>query len=39
MNVLFKWITAAVLAGFLWLVAAYTDEYLRPYKMIRTRNK
>lgn len=27
-----KWITALVVAGFLWLVALYTDEYLRPYK-------
>jgi hypothetical protein len=32
MNAFLKWITALVLAGFLWLVAVYTDEYLRPYK-------
>jgi hypothetical protein len=39
MNLLLKWITAAVLAAFVWLVALYTDEYLRPYKRIRVRNK
>jgi len=39
MNTLLKWITAALLAGFVWLVALYTDEYLRPYKGIRVRNK
>ncbi len=39
MNTLLKWTTAAVLAGFVWLVALYTDEYLRPYKRIRVRNK
>jgi hypothetical protein len=31
-----KWIIGALVAGFLWLVAGYTDEYLRPYKKIRT---
>ncbi len=39
MSTLLKWITAALLAGFVWLVALYTDEYLRPYKGIRIRNK
>ena len=31
-----KWIVGALIAGFLWLVAGYTDEYFRPYKKIRT---
>jgi hypothetical protein len=31
-----KWIMGALVAGFLWLVAGYTDEYLRPYRKIRT---
>jgi hypothetical protein len=31
-----KWILGALMAGLLWLVAGYTDEYLRPYKKIRT---
>lgn len=31
-----KWILGALIAGFMWLVAGYTDEYLRPYKKIRT---
>jgi hypothetical protein len=31
-----KWIVGALMAGLLWLVAGYTDEYLRPYKKIRT---
>ncbi len=39
MTTLLKWLTAAVIAGFVWLVALYTDEYLRPYKRIRVRNK
>jgi hypothetical protein len=39
MNMLLKWISAVLLAGFVWLVATYTDEYLRPYKGIRVRNK
>jgi hypothetical protein len=30
-----KWIVGAFIAGFLWLVAGYTDEYLRPYKKIK----
>ncbi|HEX5809848.1 MAG TPA: hypothetical protein VFY25_14365 [Anaerolineales bacterium] len=30
-----KWITAALLAGFAWLVTGYTIEYFRPYKKIR----
>jgi len=32
-----KWIGAGLLAGFLWLVAGYTDEYFRPYKRVRSR--
>ena len=36
MTFLLKWIAAAVLAGFLWLIGIYTDEYFRPYKKIRT---
>ena len=31
----FKWIAAVLLAGFVWLVGLYTDEYFRPYKKIR----
>jgi hypothetical protein len=31
-----KWILGALAAGFLWLVAGYTDEYLRPYRKIRS---
>jgi hypothetical protein len=31
-----KWVIGALMAGFLWLVAGYTDEYLRPYRKIRT---
>lgn len=31
-----KWILGALVAGLLWLVAGYTDEYLRPYKKIST---
>jgi hypothetical protein len=31
-----KWILGALVAGLLWLVAGYADEYLRPYKKIRT---
>ncbi len=39
MTTILKWITAAALAGLVWLVALYTDEYLRPYKGIRIRNR
>ncbi len=39
MNTILKWITTAILAGLVWLIALYTDEYLRPYKRIRVRNK
>ncbi len=39
MTTLLKWISAALLAAFVWLVAVYTEEYLRPYKEIRVRNK
>jgi hypothetical protein len=31
-----KLILGSLVAGLLWLVAGYTDEYLRPYKKIRT---
>jgi hypothetical protein len=31
---IFKWIAAVLFAGVLWLVAVYTDEYLRPYKIV-----
>lgn len=37
MSVLLKWIVAVLIAGFVWLVGVYTDEYFRPYKKIRTR--
>lgn len=36
MKTTLKWITTALLVGFVWLVGVYTDEYLRPYKKIRT---
>ena len=41
MVTLLKWIAAGLLAGLMWLVAGYTDEYFRPYKKVRTsvRNK
>lgn len=39
MNTILKWIIAVLLAGFMWLVGLYTNEYLRPYKHIRVRNK
>jgi len=29
-----KWFFAVLLAGVLWLIAVYTDEYLRPYKIV-----
>jgi len=32
---LLKWILTVLLAGFMWLVAGYTDEYFRPYKKAR----
>jgi hypothetical protein len=31
-----KWFLGALMAGLVWLVAGYTDEYLRPYKKIKT---
>jgi hypothetical protein len=34
MFVIIKWIIAALLAGFAWLVTGYTVEYFRPYKKI-----
>ena len=41
MIVIVKWIAAAALAGFAWLVTGYTIEYFTPYKKIgiRTRKK
>jgi len=35
MATLLKWIVSALIAGFLWLIAGYTDEYFRPYKKVR----
>lgn len=37
MFVIVKWIIAALLAGFGWLVTGYTIEYFRPYKVTNTR--
>jgi hypothetical protein len=37
MFVIAKWIIAALLAGFAWLVTGYTIEYFRPYKKINMR--
>ena len=34
-----KWIAAALIAGFAWLVTGYTVEYFRPYKKIGVRVK
>mgnify|MGYP001296026891 CR=1 FL=1 len=31
---LLKWIVAAMVAAFAWLVIEYTVEYFRPYKHI-----
>ena len=31
MIVFVKWLIAALLAGFAWLVGTYTVEYFRPY--------
>jgi len=39
MVTLLKWIAAGLLAGLMWLVAGYTDEYFRPYKKFRTNVK
>lgn len=36
MTVVLKWIVAVVIAGFVWLVGVYTDEYFRPYKKVGT---
>lgn len=35
MSALLKWIAAIIVAGFVWLVGVYTDEYFRPYKKVR----
>jgi hypothetical protein len=32
MFIVVKWIVAAILAVFAWLVTGYTVEYFRPYK-------
>jgi hypothetical protein len=37
MFAILKWIIAALLAGFAWLVTGYTIEYFRPYKKISLR--
>jgi hypothetical protein len=37
MIALLKWIGALLVAGLVWLVGMYTDEYFRPYKKIRAR--
>ena len=37
MFIIVKWIIAALLAGFAWLVTGYTIEYFRPYKKIGIR--
>lgn len=34
MSTILKWIATVLLAGLVWLVAGYTDEYFRPYKKI-----
>lgn len=41
MITLLKWLVGGLLAGVMWLVAVYTDEYFRPYKKVRStvRNK
>ena len=39
MFVIVKWIIAALLAGFAWLVTGYTIEYFRPYKDMSTKLK
>ena len=39
MFVIVKWIFAALLAGFAWLVTGYTVEYFRPYRKIGIRLK
>jgi hypothetical protein len=39
MFVIVKWIIAALLAGFAWLVTGYTIEYFRPYRKVGIRIK
>jgi hypothetical protein len=41
MFTILKWIAAVLVAGLMWLVAGYTDEYFRPYKKVKStvRNK
>jgi hypothetical protein len=41
MGTVLKWIATGLLAGLMWLVAGYADEYFRPYKKVRStvRNK
>jgi hypothetical protein len=37
MMAMLKWIGALLVAGLVWLVGMYTEEYFRPYKKIRAR--
>ena len=39
MFAIIKWIAAALVAVFAWLVTGYTVEYFRPYKKIGMRVK
>ena len=39
MFVIIKWIAAALIAGFAWLVTGYTIEYFMPYKKISMRER
>jgi hypothetical protein len=39
MFVIVKWIIAALIAGFAWLVTGYTIEYFRPYRNIEIKGK
>ena len=39
MFVIVKWIIAALITGFAWLVAGYTIEYFRPYRQIEVKTK
>jgi apolipoprotein N-acyltransferase len=37
MFVIVKWIAAALITGFAWLVVGYAIEYFRPYKKVGPR--
>ena len=39
MFVIVKWIIAALIAGFAWLVTGYTIEYFRPSRKIEVKKK